>query len=396
VARPANARYTPFMPAPMARGATVAICMAVRNEERCLPHAVHSVRSQTFPGIREILICVNGSTDGTLGVARALAAQDPRIRVLTSVPGKPSAWNVMIHEAHSEILAFVDGDVYLMPNAVELAVDTLATHARTKAVSTYMGRCSRDPRRPGGVRVTVARHNILSGRFLVVRRNALREAQRTRTGGETIPSGIISEDEWVRRVLMYTWGGETCYTVVREPVVLFQDEQTFLDRARYLVRVRAGLRQIGTILDPPPREPAIRRLWRRTAHSSPADCYTRWALGRLGLAAAVLAADLWVRLARRHRRAYRGKIPGLWAITQSTKGELPARAARVWAAGVSGPAAQERAAGLAAQPVHAAAGHGHDPALHAARQDDMACKHDEHDRGHQIRSQTQAVQNRHG
>jgi glycosyltransferase involved in cell wall biosynthesis len=44
--------------------------------------ALHAVLSRDFPGAFELVLCDDGSTDGSLGVARALAAELPSVRVV--------------------------------------------------------------------------------------------------------------------------------------------------------------------------------------------------------------------------------------------------------------------------------------------------------------------------
>ena len=63
----------------MQRFPRVTIGLPVRNGEATLPHALDSVRSQTF-GDFELIISDNGSTDETESICRAYAERDKRIR----------------------------------------------------------------------------------------------------------------------------------------------------------------------------------------------------------------------------------------------------------------------------------------------------------------------------
>ena len=64
------------------------------------------------PGAHEIVVVIDGGTDGSLEAVRALAAEDPRVRVL-SVPngGQRQARLTGASEATGEVVLFLDDDV---------------------------------------------------------------------------------------------------------------------------------------------------------------------------------------------------------------------------------------------------------------------------------------------
>ena len=60
----------------------VSVVVPVHNTARLLPGCLASITAQTLRDIE--IICVDdASTDGSAAVLRALAQQDPRIRILT-------------------------------------------------------------------------------------------------------------------------------------------------------------------------------------------------------------------------------------------------------------------------------------------------------------------------
>jgi glycosyltransferase involved in cell wall biosynthesis len=60
---------------------TVSVVVAVFNGERFVGEALASLRHEQ--NVAEIIVTDDGSTDGSAGVVKALAAQDSRIRLMT-------------------------------------------------------------------------------------------------------------------------------------------------------------------------------------------------------------------------------------------------------------------------------------------------------------------------
>ncbi|PAZ12086.1 transferase [Streptomyces sp. SA15] len=115
----------------------VTVTVIVHNDAERLPRAVASVCRQTHPTI-EIIISDDHSTDETPQVARELAAQDPRIRLLRlpeNSGGCSAPRNRALEIARAPYLMFLDSDDELTENAVELL---LAAH-REQEIDFAMG-----------------------------------------------------------------------------------------------------------------------------------------------------------------------------------------------------------------------------------------------------------------
>lgn len=93
----------------------VSAILPAKDEEVHLPDCLRSICRQSYPNL-EILVVDDRSTDGTGAIARAIAATDPRVRVLT-IEALPAGWTGKTHAlqhasqfVRGEWLLFVDAD----------------------------------------------------------------------------------------------------------------------------------------------------------------------------------------------------------------------------------------------------------------------------------------------
>jgi succinoglycan biosynthesis protein ExoA len=104
----------------------VSVVMPVLNEERHLDAAIRRVLDQDYPGELEVVLAVGPSSDRTHEIALALAAADPRIRVVDNPAAHtPVALNLGIAAAKHEIIARVDGHGELTDGYIRRAVELL-------------------------------------------------------------------------------------------------------------------------------------------------------------------------------------------------------------------------------------------------------------------------------
>lgn len=122
-------RRPPQNPAPVT--SAVSLLVPARDEAHRIEPTICSLLGQRGLSDVEILVLDDGSTDGTADVVTAVAAGDPRLRVLTGTAppagslGKPHACAQLADAARGAILVFVDADVVLAPDAVAAAVAVL-------------------------------------------------------------------------------------------------------------------------------------------------------------------------------------------------------------------------------------------------------------------------------
>jgi succinoglycan biosynthesis protein ExoA len=104
----------------------VSVVMPALNEERHLEAAICRVLDQEYPGELEVIIAVGPSSDRTREIADALAATDPRLRVVDNPAARtPTALNLGIAAAKHKIIVRVDGHGELTDGYIRRAVELL-------------------------------------------------------------------------------------------------------------------------------------------------------------------------------------------------------------------------------------------------------------------------------
>ncbi|MDD1476348.1 glycosyltransferase [Arthrobacter sp. H16F315] len=98
----------------------VSIIVPAFNEAAAIEDCVRSIQRTRYDRY-ELILVDDGSTDCTATIMSALAARDPRIKVLAQAnAGKAAALNFGIRNAAGEVLMFIDADVILSRHTVEM------------------------------------------------------------------------------------------------------------------------------------------------------------------------------------------------------------------------------------------------------------------------------------
>lgn len=104
----------------------VSIIIPVLNEEEHLRESVAGVLEQQHIGEIEVVLAVGPSKDDTLRIARAIEAEDPRVRVIENPSGvTPDALNLAIMASRHPVVIRVDAHGELPPGYVATAVQLL-------------------------------------------------------------------------------------------------------------------------------------------------------------------------------------------------------------------------------------------------------------------------------
>jgi hyaluronan synthase len=107
----------------------VAVVMPAFNEEAAIGRSIQSILDLDYPAGRlEVVVINDGSSDGTLGEIQRMAAQHPVVKVIDFVEnrGKRAAMAAGIRVTSAEIVAFVDSDSTLAPDAMYRLVQGFA------------------------------------------------------------------------------------------------------------------------------------------------------------------------------------------------------------------------------------------------------------------------------
>lgn len=146
----------------------VSILIPARDEAATIAETVRAALASVGTAV-EVLVGDDHSSDATAAIVREIAANDPRLR-LVSVPALPEGWTGKNHAcfhlaglARGDHLLFVDADVRLDPNAAA----ALAGHARRSGSGLVSG-VPRQRMESLGERLTVPIINFLLIGFLPV------------------------------------------------------------------------------------------------------------------------------------------------------------------------------------------------------------------------------------
>ena len=162
----------------------VSVLTPAFNAAATLRESVASIQAQTFEDL-EILVVDDGSTDATLDVAHAVAAGDPRVRVLQNPEnvGIAASRNRCVAEASADLVAWQDADDISMPRRIEQQLAVLDDDPRVGMVGGFLlffGAGPPSVRRyaadDASIRAQIFRHSPVAQPAAMVRRAALEAA----------------------------------------------------------------------------------------------------------------------------------------------------------------------------------------------------------------------------
>ncbi len=107
---------------------TVAIVVAAHNEERVIERRLGNLLELDYPAERlEIVVASDASSDRTNELVAAVAAREPRVRLIDCRRGgKVATQNRAVRQTTSEVVAFSDANAAWAPDALRRLVANLA------------------------------------------------------------------------------------------------------------------------------------------------------------------------------------------------------------------------------------------------------------------------------
>ncbi len=198
----------------------VSVIIPARNERRNIERCVRSVLASRYPSF-EIIVVDDHSTDGTGEIARAIAAEDSRVRVIDAPPlaegwfGKQWACATGARVSNGALLIFTDADTWHAPDLMPRAVNAL--RARTADLLSIAGHQEMHSfwerviqpqmfgllaaRYGGTEHVSHARRPedaIANGQFILVRRDAYDAMQGHEAVRDRVAEDLSLAQNWVR------------------------------------------------------------------------------------------------------------------------------------------------------------------------------------------------------
>ena len=103
---------------------SISIIISVRNEEGAIARTLDTCYAADYPeGLREVLVCNDGSTDRTGEVLLECQKKYPDLKVFTLPPsGKRHGMATGVRNSRGELIVFVDSDTFLYPDALRRIV----------------------------------------------------------------------------------------------------------------------------------------------------------------------------------------------------------------------------------------------------------------------------------
>jgi len=246
-------RVRPFRVDADGRGpARVTVGIAAHDEGPRIEARIADILAQAVPFELEIVIASDGSTDGTVRIARALAARDARIVVLDlERGGQTIAQNAIFASATGDVVVLSDAETRFAPDCLAALVAPFAdprVGCTTGRLAWLDGRRTETSRNEGAywryeqlVRRLESRAGWLTavtGALLAVRRSSFREVPAHASMDHLLPLHVRAQGNTVLAVPM---------AVASDRGIAGLRDQ-FRNRSRTATRgIRANLSFVGTL-----------------------------------------------------------------------------------------------------------------------------------------------------
>lgn len=239
----------------------VSVLMGAYNCADTVEKSIRSIQEQTMSDW-ELIVCDDGSSDGTLDILKRAACGDPRIRIISNECNRGLSYtlNRCIADATGEYCARMDGDDVCDPERFEKQIAFLERHGEYGFVSTTMKKFDEN----GvyfvpdiGVPYSPTVDDFVKGSPfchapVMIRRNAYESV-----GGYRVASWVLGVEDYDLWFRLYAAGIRGC--VLQEPLYSMFDGRGANARRTYRRRInefkvrRSGYGEIGV--------PAIKKIY---------------------------------------------------------------------------------------------------------------------------------------
>lgn len=217
----------------------ISVLMGIYNCAATLEQAVRSIQNQTYENW-ELILCDDGSADGTYAAAEALAREDSRIVLLKNEQnlGLNATLNKCLAVATGEYIARMDGDDDCLPTRFEKQLEVLENQPEYAIVSTDM--VLFDENGEWG-HATIPEfptpEQVVTGTAIHHAPVMLRRAAMEEVGGYTEHVRMIRVEDVNLWIKLYT-AGYRCRNL-REPLYRMRNDQNALNRRKYIYRINS-------------------------------------------------------------------------------------------------------------------------------------------------------------
>ena len=206
----------------------VSVLMGLYNCAETLPQAVAAIQNQTYSNW-ELILCDDGSTDNTYGVAQSLAAKDSRIILLQN------EYNLGLNQTLNNCLAVATG-TYIA--RMEKQVALLESHPEFQITSSPMilfdenGEWGQTviPEFPTSV-------NVVEGSPISHAPAMLRKECMEAVDGYTVDKRMLRVEDVNLWIKLYAAGYRCCN--IQQPLYRMRNDQNALNRRKYIYRVNS-------------------------------------------------------------------------------------------------------------------------------------------------------------
>ncbi|WP_437710304.1 glycosyltransferase family 2 protein [Sorangium sp. So ce448] len=309
------------------------ICLPAYNEVRTI-EATLTELSRLGPEVDEILVCLNGCTDGTERVVEAFRGREPRLAVIESELGKNNAWNALVARARNRRLVFTDADVRPAEGSISALLRALERSPHAAVAAAFEQPRGAPPPPLGTVLrllTTSLGQDYISGRLYAIDRDRLGAVMADRgllpAGAlPRLPVDLVTEDSWLTALV----AGDALVVVPEAPIHFEVDSMA--DVVRALARNAAAREQLRSSYPELYRRDGARLLSAQSAprilldrlRSAPGPFAVTRGLGGMALRAAIHRV-LGERIRAQRDRILADVTAGRGGRVMATSGRLPSK-----------------------------------------------------------------------